>query len=292
MRREDRAPTPLRRALRADEFGYRRLIARVTAGDAAWIDAMVDRVADILARDPRTRPQPRRAALAGHGLARPAGRPVAAAARPHRARPTSRDPPTPSRTTDAAGVGAGPPGPSAGRSRPCPPASSPPSDQGPVFVHLTDAALPHRTAWPGSRTSARSSSSASPSSSATPTSGSNPSATSPRRFGSTDYEHPDALKDHIWKLAGGDAFPLRPAPPTAPSSTSTTPRRTTRRATGPDRHPQLRPAATDPSPLEDLRRLPLPTSRPRPLPVANPARALLPARPHRHPPTRPRRRAR
>ena len=34
---------------RSDEFGYRHLIARVTAGDAAWIDAMVDRVADILA---------------------------------------------------------------------------------------------------------------------------------------------------------------------------------------------------------------------------------------------------
>ena len=37
------------RLSRADEFGYRHLIARVTAGDAAWIDAMVDRVADILA---------------------------------------------------------------------------------------------------------------------------------------------------------------------------------------------------------------------------------------------------
>ena len=37
------------RLSRADEFGYRCLIARVTAGDAAWIDAMVDRVADILA---------------------------------------------------------------------------------------------------------------------------------------------------------------------------------------------------------------------------------------------------
>ena len=33
---------------RADEFGYRHVIARVTAGDAAWIDAMVDRVAEIL----------------------------------------------------------------------------------------------------------------------------------------------------------------------------------------------------------------------------------------------------
>jgi hypothetical protein len=34
---------------RSDEFGYRHVIARVTAGDAAWIDAMIDRVADILA---------------------------------------------------------------------------------------------------------------------------------------------------------------------------------------------------------------------------------------------------
>jgi hypothetical protein len=36
------------RLSRTDEFGYRCLIARVTAGDAAWIDAMTDRVADIL----------------------------------------------------------------------------------------------------------------------------------------------------------------------------------------------------------------------------------------------------
>ncbi|QBX54229.1 hypothetical protein EXE58_01235 [Nocardioides seonyuensis] len=34
---------------RADENGFRCVIARTTAGDAAWIDAMVDRVADILA---------------------------------------------------------------------------------------------------------------------------------------------------------------------------------------------------------------------------------------------------
>lgn len=37
------------RLSRADEFGFRHLIAKVSAGDAAWIDAMVDRVADILA---------------------------------------------------------------------------------------------------------------------------------------------------------------------------------------------------------------------------------------------------
>ena len=37
------------RLSRTDEFGYRHVIARVTAGDAAWIDAMVERVAEILA---------------------------------------------------------------------------------------------------------------------------------------------------------------------------------------------------------------------------------------------------
>ena len=39
------------RLSRADEFGYRHIIAKVTAGDAAWIDAMVDRIADILRTD-------------------------------------------------------------------------------------------------------------------------------------------------------------------------------------------------------------------------------------------------
>jgi hypothetical protein len=37
------------RLSRCDEFGYRHVIARVTAGDAVWLDALVDRVADILA---------------------------------------------------------------------------------------------------------------------------------------------------------------------------------------------------------------------------------------------------
>jgi hypothetical protein len=34
---------------RTDEFGLRHVIARVTAGDAVWIDATVDRVADLIA---------------------------------------------------------------------------------------------------------------------------------------------------------------------------------------------------------------------------------------------------
>ncbi len=34
---------------KTDEHGFRHIIARVTAGDAVWFDALVDRVADILA---------------------------------------------------------------------------------------------------------------------------------------------------------------------------------------------------------------------------------------------------
>jgi hypothetical protein len=34
---------------KVDEFGFRHVIARVNAGDAAWVDALVDRVADVLA---------------------------------------------------------------------------------------------------------------------------------------------------------------------------------------------------------------------------------------------------
>jgi hypothetical protein len=51
MRRETERHRRYVSLSRSDEFGYRLLIARVTAGDAAWLDAMVERVADILARE-------------------------------------------------------------------------------------------------------------------------------------------------------------------------------------------------------------------------------------------------
>ena len=44
---------------RTDEHGLRTVIARVTAGDAVWIDAMVERVADLLATRPELRPEAR-----------------------------------------------------------------------------------------------------------------------------------------------------------------------------------------------------------------------------------------
>ncbi len=42
---------------RTDEHGLRTVIARVAAGDAVWIDATVDRVADLLADRPDLRPE-------------------------------------------------------------------------------------------------------------------------------------------------------------------------------------------------------------------------------------------
>jgi hypothetical protein len=51
MRREEERRRRYVTLSKADEFGYRHVIAKVTAGDAAWVDAMVDRVADILALD-------------------------------------------------------------------------------------------------------------------------------------------------------------------------------------------------------------------------------------------------
>jgi hypothetical protein len=43
---------------RSDECGLRLVIARVEAGDAVWVDAMLNRVADVLAARPDLRPDP------------------------------------------------------------------------------------------------------------------------------------------------------------------------------------------------------------------------------------------
>jgi hypothetical protein len=58
---------------RTDEFGLRHFCARVEAGDAVWVDATVDRVADILATtDTEDRPRQELRAHALGWLARPA----------------------------------------------------------------------------------------------------------------------------------------------------------------------------------------------------------------------------
>lgn len=58
---------------RADEFGLRHVIARVQAGDAAWVDSLLDRVADILAsRYPLGTSRDELRSIAFGWLARPA----------------------------------------------------------------------------------------------------------------------------------------------------------------------------------------------------------------------------
>jgi hypothetical protein len=57
---------------RTDEFGLRHVIARVQAGDAVWIDAMVERVGDLIAdQHPEARRPGRQPGdLASHGVSR------------------------------------------------------------------------------------------------------------------------------------------------------------------------------------------------------------------------------
>ena len=117
---------------RSDECGLRLVIARVEAGDAVWVDAMLNRVADVLAGRPELRPdtpaevgRDELRSLAFGWLARPAelltllleaadqpdptptdtdtDRPTPTERRRHGAEPRRRDPDGP----DAAGVSTG-----------------------------------------------------------------------------------------------------------------------------------------------------------------------------------------
>ena len=189
---------------RCDEFGYRQLIARVTAGDAAWLDAMVDRVADILSADHghgHTHDELRSLALGW--LARPADllkllldhtHPTE---QPDQSEQPAWAPDHLTRTVErlaamsvrqlAALRG-----------------------KGTVFVHLTETALRHQAGI------AR-------------VEGHGPILVQSlsELLGHADvtlhpvhdltgqirvdrYEHPSPLKDHIWLLTGGDTFPFSP----------------------------------------------------------------------------------
>jgi antitoxin (DNA-binding transcriptional repressor) of toxin-antitoxin stability system len=57
---------------RVDEFGLRHVIARVEAGDAVWVDAMVERVADLISDRHPDRPRDELRSIAFGWLARPA----------------------------------------------------------------------------------------------------------------------------------------------------------------------------------------------------------------------------
>lgn len=216
------------RLSRADEYGYRHLIARVTAGDAAWIDAMVDRVADILtATHGHDHNHDELRSLALGWLARPVD--LLRLLLDH----THPDPHP--ETDDETDLGA--PDPETGETEP--PAGTGPDPRpvwspdhltdtvdrlcglttrqlaslrgrGQLFVHVTDHALRTRTGI------AR-------------VEGIGPVdvAQLGDLFGHADvtvlpvldlrdrrrvdaYEHPESLKDHVWTQTGGDVFPYSP----------------------------------------------------------------------------------
>jgi hypothetical protein len=197
---------------RSDEHGYRTLLARITAGDAAWLDALLDRVADILAPahgHDHNRDELRSLALGW--LARPAD--LLQLLLDH------TTPPEPDETGTEPGEG---------DSRPV---WAPHHlietvgrlasisvrqlaalrGRGTVFVHLDHTALRHQAGL------AR-------------VEGHGPLMvqTLAELLGHADirlqpvidlhapvrvdrYEHPETLKDHTWLLAGGDTFPYAPA---------------------------------------------------------------------------------
>jgi hypothetical protein len=188
---------------RCDEHGYRTLLARITAGDAAWLDALLDRVADILAPThghDHTHDELRSLALGW--LARPAD--LLRLLLDHTPAPEHDDTRpawTPAHTLATverlAALSVRQLAALRGR--------------GTVFVHLDQAALHHQAGL------AR-------------TEGHGPQLVQSlaELLGHADvrlqpvidlnarirvdrYEHPETLKDHAWLLAGGDTFPYAPA---------------------------------------------------------------------------------
>lgn len=198
---------------RADEFGFRHVIARVRSGDAAWLDALVDRVADILAlehgRD-HNRGELRADALGW--LARPAD--LLRLLLDHRTdsgdpddADESAEPAEPERPVWAPEHLAGTVERLAGMS---PRQLAAMRGRGTVFVHVTEQSLTRQagiarveglgpllvqslaellghadvTITPVLDLAAR------------------------RRVDA--YEHPDRVKDHVWTQTGGDVFPFSP----------------------------------------------------------------------------------
>jgi hypothetical protein len=189
---------------RADASGYRNVIARVTDGEAVWIDAMVDRVADILALThghDHNRDELR--SLAMGWLARPADllQLLVTHTIPDPDGPDDTTPAwAPAHTSDTITRLAALTPRQLAALRP----------KAVVHVHLTEGALhqhsgvarvedigPHlvqRLADLLGHADVRL----------------QPVRDLTTRFRVDHYEHPDSLKDHTWHLAGGDAFPFAP----------------------------------------------------------------------------------
>lgn len=189
------------RLSRSDELGYRHLIARVTAGDAAWLDAMVDRVADILGATmgaDHNRDEIRSIALGW--LARPVD--LLKLLLEHTEADGSGATPTwaSDDLADTVGRLTAMPAHRLARLR----------GRGRLFVHLTDEAL--RTGTGVARVEGvgpidvRQLHEVLGHADVTVT----PVLDLRERRRVDAYEHPDILKDHVWVQSGGDCFPFTP----------------------------------------------------------------------------------
>ncbi|QIK76349.1 hypothetical protein [Nocardioides piscis] len=194
---------------KADELGFRHVIARVTAGDAIWVDAMVERMADILSPahgHDHNRDELR--SLAFGWLARPVDllkllvdhTPSADAAAPDELGPDERPVWAPDHLVETVG-------------RLCDLSTRQLASlrgRGVVFVHVTAADLLKQSGL------AR-------------VEGQGPMLLQSlsELLGHADvqlkpvidhrlraradaYEHPDPVKDHVWTQTGGDVFPFSP----------------------------------------------------------------------------------
>ena len=257
---------------RTDEYGLRTLIARLEAGDAVAVDAIVHRVGEIIApRHPDASPDELRA-LAFGWLARPAE--LFALLLEHSTPPTSRSR-TSTSTSRSSAVAclrlprrpprrtARPRPHARSHRRPCSTSTStrPRSTRGDGvarvegFGPVTVARLTELLR--GSIIKVQ------------------PVKDLSDRVRYTAYEHPESLRDQVHLVTGGDYWPWaslhqpqgrpRPPDPVRPRDGETA-----RSPAGPDRLPQLRPPRPTTPPLEDPRGLQVTPVRRRPLRLADP----------------------
>jgi len=196
------------RLSRADEFGYRHLIARVTAGDAAWVDAMVDRVAEILSlTHGHDHNHDELRSLAMGWLARPVELLRLLLEHTETAEPTDADPGAPAQPAWAPDHLADT------VERLCALSSRQLAQlrgRGRLFVHLTDEALRSRAGVARIEgvgpIDVRQLREVLGHADVTVT----PVLDLRLRRRTDAYEHPEVIKDHVWTQTGGDCFPFTP----------------------------------------------------------------------------------
>lgn len=189
------------RLSRTDEFGYRHIIARITAGDATWLDAMVDHVADILTTTlghDHNHDELRSLAL-GY-LARPVDLLKLLLEHINKPEPDGQPAWAPAHTTDTIAKLCALPASHLAKLR----------NRGRLFVHISDHAL--RTGVGVARVEGvgpidiNQLAEVLGNAEVTVT----PVLDLAERRRADAYEHPEHLKDHVWTQTGGDCSPWAP----------------------------------------------------------------------------------